>query len=329
MLDLNSIRVFESVARHSSLTDAARELNMAVSTVGRRLDALEEELGCRLLSRGTRHWVLTDAGESFAQHCSKALVAVQTGQDALNRYRLQPGGLVRLAAPSSICRALIAPRLGSLYAQHPYLRLALSPVDYPGPLENAGDFDITIRGFMPTENRAVVKLLGTSFFGFFASPAFLRTHGRPETVSDLLHMPLGIMRYALHLPSEYSMTPNNIVTASASDDGAITVKPALVSNDSHLMLEATLSGGVVSGLAHWIAKPHVDNGDLVHVLPSTGNAVPIYAVLPGVSGMPKKIRIVLEFLESAIGKDLGVRCVPQRDGGSSTLQRVHGPELPA
>ena len=74
----------------------------------------------------------------------------------------------------------------------------------------------------------------------------------------------------------------------------------LCSCDSQSILNAALSGHFISVLAHWVAKPHVESGALVHVLPQAGHEIPIYAVLPSVLGMPERVRLVLDFLHKCL-----------------------------
>ena len=60
--DLTTLQAFEAAARYGSFTQAATELNLTQSAVSRQVMALEDEIGVKLLTRGTRSVDLTSAG---------------------------------------------------------------------------------------------------------------------------------------------------------------------------------------------------------------------------------------------------------------------------
>src|SRR5437016_4412210 len=66
MLDVTRLRVLAAVARHGSVTAAARALNYAQPSVSHHLARLEAETGTRLVERSGRGVRLTDAGRLLA-----------------------------------------------------------------------------------------------------------------------------------------------------------------------------------------------------------------------------------------------------------------------
>ena len=69
MLDLNDMRCFAAVVEQGSFTAAATVLDVPKSSLSRRILALEETLGVRLLQRSTRHLTVSELGQQFYQHC--------------------------------------------------------------------------------------------------------------------------------------------------------------------------------------------------------------------------------------------------------------------
>jgi len=69
MQDLNDLYVFSQVVEHSGFTGAAKALGVARSSICRRVSALEERLGIRLVQRTTRHFAVTDLGMEFHGYC--------------------------------------------------------------------------------------------------------------------------------------------------------------------------------------------------------------------------------------------------------------------
>src|SRR5262245_46585817 len=99
MRDLNDVAVFVKVAQLASFSGAARALGMPVSTVSRRVSALEEELGATLLQRTTRKLALTAQGRAYFDQCSEPLGQLADAELALTDAQRTPQGLLRISVP--------------------------------------------------------------------------------------------------------------------------------------------------------------------------------------------------------------------------------------
>jgi DNA-binding transcriptional LysR family regulator len=175
MFDWEDLRHFTAFAQERSLSAAARQLNVDHATVARRLAALENSLGLKLVERRPRAYYLTPDGERIAElgkRMEAESLAVQrtasAGQSAIT-------GDVAISAPPAMAAALIAPRLPELRASHPALRIRLD-----GDTRNVSlarrEADIVIRLSRPTDQELVVRKLGTVKFSFYATPAYLAAH---------------------------------------------------------------------------------------------------------------------------------------------------------
>ena len=99
--DLNDLRLFAAVVEHGSYTAAARSLGLQTSKLSRRIRALEEELGVRLLNRTSRSLSLTETGRQFHQHCLALVAEANAAKDIVDRTRARPQGTVRIACPGA------------------------------------------------------------------------------------------------------------------------------------------------------------------------------------------------------------------------------------
>src|ERR1700691_1776293 len=110
--DLNDLRLFAEVVEHGSYTAAARSLGLQTSKLSRRIRALEEELGVRLLNRTSRSLSLTETGRQFHQHCLALVAESKAAKDIIDQTRSKPQGTVRISCPvgllSSGLSAIIA-----------------------------------------------------------------------------------------------------------------------------------------------------------------------------------------------------------------------------
>ncbi len=99
MVDLNDVAVFVKVAQLESFSRAARALSMPVSTVSRRVTALEEQLGVTLLQRTTRKLNLTAQGRAYFDQCSEPLNHLHDAESVITREQRRPEGLPRISVP--------------------------------------------------------------------------------------------------------------------------------------------------------------------------------------------------------------------------------------
>ena len=98
MIDLNDIAIFAKVAQLQSFSRAAHALAMPVSTVSRRVSALEEQLGVTLLQRTTRRLSLTAQGRAYLDQCDEPLKSLYDAQKVLTKAQKQPEGPFDIAA---------------------------------------------------------------------------------------------------------------------------------------------------------------------------------------------------------------------------------------
>ncbi len=183
-LDWDNVRYFLAAARSLSLSAASRALGSNQPTVGRRIDALETQLGVRLFQRHSGGLTLTEDG----QRLLTAAEAMESGAAEVARASQADAralaGTVRVAAPEGLGVSVLAPRLPELYARHPALDIVLEPAVASADLKR-GQADIALRLFRPEASDLVSRRLGEMGFGLYASTDYLARHGVPETVEAL------------------------------------------------------------------------------------------------------------------------------------------------
>src|SRR5918912_1191514 len=101
MLDVNRLRVMDAVARHGSVTAAAKELHYSQPTVTHHITRLEAETGAQLLQRVGRGIRLTQAGELLAARASEIIGRIDAAAAELSAHAGLTAGRVRLAGFSS------------------------------------------------------------------------------------------------------------------------------------------------------------------------------------------------------------------------------------
>jgi DNA-binding transcriptional LysR family regulator len=135
MLEVNRLRVIDAVARHGSVTAAARELHYSQPSVTHHLGRLEAETGAQLVQRAGRGIRLTPAGRLLADRAAEILGRIDAAGAELSAHVGLSAGRVRLAAFASAIGALVPAAVTALAAKHPGLEIGLTDVHPPEAIE--------------------------------------------------------------------------------------------------------------------------------------------------------------------------------------------------
>jgi DNA-binding transcriptional LysR family regulator len=191
--DWDDLKVLLALSRGASVAAAARAMGVDQSTVSRRLAALEEAVGCPLLIRGGREFSWTAEGRTMVGAAEAAEAALQA---ATRTSRLDAAGVVRVSTTPGIAAFLLRV-LPDFQRKRPGLELDLS-----GSMEHMdlakGEADIALRGGEPTEPDVVAHRLIRCAWFLYASEAYLREAGRPESLDDLQRHRLVLLAPTLH-----------------------------------------------------------------------------------------------------------------------------------
>lgn len=182
--DWNRARAFLVTAEEGSLSAAARALGMAQPTLGRQVDALEEELGVVLFERVGRGFTLTPSGLELLEH-------VRSMGEAANRVSLTAAGqsqsiegTICIAASEVYAALVLPPILAKLRRAEPKIHIEIVASTKASNLKRR-EADIAIRNFAPSEPDLIAKKLRDVPARLYAAPSYLKRLGNPKRPSDL------------------------------------------------------------------------------------------------------------------------------------------------
>jgi DNA-binding transcriptional LysR family regulator len=146
MLNLVQLRVLDAVARHGSVTDAAKALHYTQPAVSHHLARLEAQTGAQLLQRIGRGIRLTQAGQVLASRAAEIIGRVDAADAELAAHVGLSAGRVRLASFSSAIGSLVLPAVAIVSRDHPGLDVSVSDMHPPEALKllRAGQIDIAL-----------------------------------------------------------------------------------------------------------------------------------------------------------------------------------------
>jgi DNA-binding transcriptional LysR family regulator len=146
MLDVTRLRVLVAVARHGSVTAAARALNYAQPSVSHHLARLEAETGTKLVQRAGRGIRLTDAGRLLAERAVEVIGRLDAAENELAVFSGLRAGRLRLAAFPSALGTIVPAAAAILHERHPSVDLRLTEAEPPEALRmlRAGYVDVAL-----------------------------------------------------------------------------------------------------------------------------------------------------------------------------------------
>src|ERR1700741_304849 len=122
-LELNDLAAFVSVARAGGFRDAARVAGVSASGLSAAVNRLESKLGLRLLNRTTRSVVPTEAGARLIERLTPVLTDMEAALDALNAFRDQPAGTLKLNVPAGVARVVLPRIIAPFMKEYPDIRV--------------------------------------------------------------------------------------------------------------------------------------------------------------------------------------------------------------
>jgi len=125
MQDLNDLYFYVQIVDHGGFAPAGRALGLPKSTLSRRLAALEERLGVRLIQRSTRRFTVTEIGQTYYEHCKAMLVEAEAAQEAIDTLKNEPRGVIRMTCPIPLVNAYVGGMLADFMVCYPHVTVQM------------------------------------------------------------------------------------------------------------------------------------------------------------------------------------------------------------
>ncbi len=292
---LNDMALFVQVARMRSFRRAAEAMHMPVSTLSRRIAALEKATGLRLLHRTTRRLELTEAGTLYFQRSCRIVDEARLAHEQLTDMLESPSGLLRVSLPVDFATLYLAPLLVRFVERYPGISLELDLT--PRHADLIGEsLDVAIRIGELADSSLIARPLASISRHLYASPGYLARRGRPAHPAELSDSECLRMR---------SGKPGWVLLRGRERWEVATGGRFSANNVSMLRQLAVLNQGIAL-LADGIVHREVDAGRLVRILPEWQSVqLPVYA-LTETRLLPARTLRFIEFLREFILTDTRV-----------------------
>jgi DNA-binding transcriptional LysR family regulator len=288
-MDWDKLRIFHAVADKGSLTHAGDILHLSQSAVSRQIRALEESLSVTLFHRHARGLILTEQGEllfdatqQMARRLDAAAARIRDSEDEVF-------GELRVTTTTGFGTLWLAPRLASLYAKYPSLKIDLMLEErvLDLPMREA---DVAIRMKEPSQADLIRKRLMQIRMRLYATPEYLAEHGTPKTMDDFSQHRL----ICQHAGTAQVAAGAILVAELMSHD----IPSTLTVNNYFGVLQAVLNNLGIGVLPDYLTA---DFPNLVRVLPDVeSDEVPVFLAYPEELRHSKRVAAFREFVTEEI-----------------------------
>ncbi|KAA0010359.1 LysR family transcriptional regulator [Billgrantia pellis] len=292
MHDFDELLAFDHVMRSGSLTRSARALNLAKSTLSRRISQLERQLGQTLLRRQSNRLLPTEAGQLFHSYCRQILELAEQGRQALEELSEEVSGELLVTTHNALARSWLASRLSTFMDMHPGIRLTLQVHGAPPMKADSQAVGIWLGEVLGSELHQ--ETLGWLSCGLYAHPSYLVRHGAPQHPREL----------SRHAWIDLLGETEQGLTLSHPTQGEFRFQPP----DSRFRVDQQMLHGDAISQGHglgvmpdWLAsaRERAHPGSLVRCLPEwSASPLPV-TLLYAYGPRPRRLSALLGFLRQA------------------------------
>lgn len=292
---LDLMRTFIRIVEAGSLSAAAVQLGTTQPTVSRRLKALEQSLGIRLIQRSTHSMKLTVDGERFLEMARELVTGWLAMQAELTEGRDTPRGRLRVVAPHALGQDQLMRPLADYLHRYPEVSVEWRLNDRL-PDFAAEDVDCAIRVGAVNDPSVVALLIAEVPRIVVAAPALI-TGQTPLDPDDLVSMPW------LALSTFYQ---REVVLRREADGEkkAFAIAPRLATDSLYALRRAALEGLGAAIVSAWLVTDDLSSGALVHLAPAWRAApLPMYLIYPASRLQPRRLRTFIDIVREAMPRN--------------------------
>lgn len=282
------LKILITVIDCASFTAAAQVLDLPKSSVSRRISAMEERLGVRLLQRTTRSVRATTAGEAYYETGSKLLRELEDLEAVISAFARDPVGALNLTCPSGFVAANHE-MFAAFNKRYSKVSLLIRESDAIIDLVAEG-IDLAFRGGRPPDASLSGFRLLSSKLILVASPNYLNNRKRPQKPHDLLdHKLLNLghkKRSTWYLESGHAQT-------------AIEIQGSITTNNQRTILKLAESGLGIALIPESNCHSLLAVNRLEQVLPEwTKASADLWLVYPSNRGLASSTRAFIDSVKA-------------------------------
>ncbi|MDR6903792.1 LysR family transcriptional regulator [Rhizobium miluonense] len=301
-IDLNDYAYFAEVVAHGGFAAAGRALREPKSKLSRRVAALEERLGLRLIERSSRRFRVTETGQAFYQRCRAILAEAEQAEALVAQAQAEPHGRIRFSCPTGMV-APISGLISSFLTRFPKVRLQLVATDRAVDLIGERiDLALRVRASLTSDAALTMRSLGRSTRILVACPQLASQVG---SIVQLANLPTLATNDA----------EDDLEWHLEAEDGrkhVVRVQPRMGCEEMATVRDAAIDGLGIALLPDHVCRQAMEAGKLVRLLPDwRGVQGIVHLVFTTRRGLSPAVRALIDHLAAGFPRDvLGNRADP-------------------
>jgi DNA-binding transcriptional LysR family regulator len=298
---LDAMRVFITVADAGSLSAAARRLGAPLTTVSRKVMALEDHVGVRLITRTTRRLALTEPGRRYLEACRRLLADLDEAEGSLTGEHGEPRGELAVTAPVVFGRLHVLPVVSEFLRAFPHVDVRLLLLDRTVDLIEEGQ-DVAVRiGELP-DSTLIATRVGAIRRIVCASPAYLAARGVPQAPEDLVDH--DCITFTAVAP------PDRWAFPGARGERRVAVHSRLVVNAAEAAVDTAIAGLGITRVLYYQAADAIAAGALRVLLEDfEPPPMPVSLIHREARFPPARVRSFTTFAATRLRQKLGAATV--------------------
>ena len=292
MDQISAMRAFIRVVQTGSFTAVAREQQTTQATISKKVAALENKIGAKLLTRSSRENSLTHVGAEYYEKCVIILAELDEADSNARSEMATPQGILRISAPVPFGDTMLAPIVKEFVGLYPKIKVEINFSNEHLSLIGSG-IDLAIRASELEDSSLVARKLFDNHMLMVASPEYLAQRGTPKSPAELSH----------HDCIVYSLFKSNNIWhfTKGQEKLAVAVTGTIVSDSGSYNMVSALAGLGITPLPIWMVKDHLATGKLIQILKQyPADNIPFNVVYPQSRYVPLKVRRFVELLKKRL-----------------------------
>ncbi|MFT4076589.1 MAG: LysR substrate-binding domain-containing protein [Asticcacaulis sp.] len=292
--DLNDLAYFAEVVTHGGFAAAGRALREPKSKLSRRIAALEDRLGVRLIERSSRRFRVTDVGQVFYQRCRAMQAEAEQAEALVAEAQSEPHGLIRFSCPTGLVE-VISPLVAGFLERYPKVWLQLVATDRSVDLITERiDLALRVRLSLDSDASLTMRTLDQSTRILVACPQLAGRIGDIDQLSD----------YPLLVSSDDQDSTEWPLETDEGRRQLIRHQARMGCTDFAAVRTAAIAGLGVAFLPDHVCRQALEDGRLTRVLPVwRGQKGIVHLVFTTRRGLPPAVRKLIDHLAAGFPKD--------------------------
>ncbi len=295
-----AMRAFVKVVETDGFSEAARQMQIAVSSVTRQVNALEEMLNTQLLNRSTRSVTLTPQGRKYYDKAVRILQDVEEANRCVMEQHDVPRGLLKISIPVAFGRLHIAPIVNNFLVQYPEVSLDLRLSDGLSNLvEEELDVVIRIGNLDRSGANLILRKIASHTRLVCGSSTYFKQHGKPKHPDELARHNCLLFTYFMGYDIWRFKRDTEVCEVKVSG--------SLVSSNSEVLRQVCLDGTGLLLMPTWLIGEDIRAGRLEAVLtdfqvyPQASIDMGIYALYLPNRRHSLRVKTFIDFLIKRFG----------------------------